>query len=110
MIHGILCVCCGYNSSHRGAHMIGRLIAAAALITGFAALGAWAADDAAPNQLSAKENADGWKLLFDGKSFDGWHNFRKDGVRPGWQVKDGLLVCADPKNAKDIVTTDKYEL
>ena len=29
------------------------------------------------------EKAAGWKLLFNGKNFDGWHNFRQDGVRPG---------------------------
>jgi hypothetical protein len=67
-----------------------------------------AADDAKINSLTAAEKAAGWKLLFDGQSFAGWHNFRKDGVRPGWQVKDGALVCADPKNAGDIVTTDKF--
>src|SRR6202030_3428895 len=50
-----------------------------------------------------------WKLLFDGKSFDGWHNYKKEGVKPGWQIKDGALVCADPKNAGDLVTNDKYD-
>src|SRR5207247_9454392 len=67
------------------------------------------ASTADPNQLTAEEKKAGWKLLFDGKSFDGWHNFREQGVRPGWQVKDGMLVCADPQNAKDIVTKDKYD-
>jgi len=62
-----------------------------------------------PNQLTDAEKKAGWKLLFDGKSTDGWHNFREKGVRPGWQVKDDMLVCVDPKNAKDIVTTDKYD-
>jgi len=62
-----------------------------------------------PNQLTDAEKKAGWKLLFDGKSTDGWHNFREKGVRPGWQVKDEMLVCVDPKNAKDIVTTDKYD-
>src|SRR5438094_10324897 len=64
---------------------------------------------ASPNQLTDDETKAGWKLLFDGKSFDGWHNFREQGVRPGWQIKDGAMVCVDPKNAKDIVTTDKYD-
>ncbi|MFO0810743.1 MAG: DUF1080 domain-containing protein [Gemmataceae bacterium] len=67
-----------------------------------------AADPAAPNTLTAEETKAGWKLLFDGKSFDGWHNFKRDGVRPGWQIKDGTLVCADPKNAGDIVTKDHF--
>lgn len=63
---------------------------------------------AAPNTLTEKEKADGWKLLFNGKDFTGWHNFKKDGVRKGWQVQEGNLVCADPHDAGDIVTTEKF--
>jgi hypothetical protein len=61
------------------------------------------------NQLTDEEKKAGWKLLFDGKSFDGWHNFKRAGVRPGWKVKDSALVCVDPHNAGDLVTTDKYD-
>jgi len=60
------------------------------------------------NTLTADETKAGWKLLFDGKTLDGWHNFKKEGVKPGWQVKDGNLVCVDPHNAGDIVTTEKF--
>src|ERR1035438_2479451 len=68
-----------------------------------------AADDSTINTLTAQEKAAGWQLLFDGKDFDGWHNFKREGVRSGWQVKDGALVCVDPHNAGDIVTTDKFD-
>ena len=68
-----------------------------------------AADDPAPNTLTDAEKDAGWKLLFNGKDFSGWHNFKHDGVRPGWQVEDGSLVCADPHNAGDLVTADKYD-
>jgi hypothetical protein len=61
------------------------------------------------NTLSKAEKAAGWKLLFDGESFSGWHNFKRDGVRPGWQVKEGALVCVDPHNAGDIVTSNKFD-
>ena len=60
------------------------------------------------NTLSEQEKAAGWQLLFNGKDFSGWHNFKRDGVRPGWQVKDGTLVCVEPHNAGDIVTTSAY--
>jgi hypothetical protein len=60
------------------------------------------------NTLTPAEKADGWQLLFDGQDFNGWHNFKMEGVRPGWQVKDGALVCADPHNAGDIVTSNTY--
>jgi hypothetical protein len=61
------------------------------------------------NTLTSAEQAAGWKLLFNGSDFTGWHNFKHDGVHPGWQVKDGALVCVDPKNAGDIVTAEKYD-
>ncbi len=67
-----------------------------------------AADDSNINTLTDAEKAAGWKLLFNGKDFSGWHNFKHDSVRPGWQVKDGALVCADPHNAGDIVSPEKF--
>lgn len=67
------------------------------------------ATDDGNNTLTEAEKAAGWKLLFNGRDFTGWHNFKQPGVRPGWEVKDGLLICADPRNAGDIVTTDQYD-
>jgi hypothetical protein len=67
------------------------------------------AEDGAPNTLTEAEKADGWKLLFNGTNYSGWHNFKKDSIRPGWQVKEGTLACVDPHNAGDIVTPDQYE-
>jgi hypothetical protein len=67
------------------------------------------AQDTNINMLTGAEKAAGWKLLFDGQSFAGWHNFKQDGIRSGWQVKDGALVCVDPHNAGDIVTTDQFD-
>jgi hypothetical protein len=66
------------------------------------------AADAPINTLTDAEKAAGWELLFDGKDFDGWHNFKTEGVRPGWEIKDGVLICADPHNAGDIVTSNKF--
>lgn len=80
------------------------------LVSAFLALAIAAplfAEDAAPNTLTDKEKAAGWKLLFDGKTTTGWKNFKKDSIGPGWQVKNGELTRAD-KGAGDIVTADKY--
>ena len=44
---------------------------------------AQASETTAPNTLSDAEKAAGWKLLFDGKTMDGWHSFKRDNVRPG---------------------------
>ena len=50
---------------------------------------------AAPaNQLTAKEKATGWKLLFDGKTTQGWRTFKKQSFPDkGWVVEDGWLHC-----------------
>ncbi|UCG56490.1 MAG: DUF1080 domain-containing protein [Phycisphaerales bacterium] len=67
------------------------------------------AADAEPNTLTDEERAAGWKLLFNGSNLDGWHNFRRNDVRPGWQVRNGALICADPHNAGDLCTNDQYD-
>ncbi len=60
------------------------------------------------NTLTDAEKAAGWQLLFNGENLTGWHNFKKEGVRPGWQTELGALVCVDPHDAGDIVTTEKF--
>src|SRR5262245_36704404 len=61
------------------------------------------------NTLSDAEKAAGWKLLFDGKSTDGWHTYGRNDVAPGWKVLDGALVCVNPRNAGDLTTNDKFD-
>jgi hypothetical protein len=84
-----------------------RLLADAGAAGTAAGAGAPAASE--NNSLSDAEKTAGWKLLFDGKTLDGWHNFKSEGVQPGWQVKDGALVCVDPHNAGDLVTADQFD-
>lgn len=69
------------------------------------------AEPAAPkdNTLTRAEKAEGWRLLFNGTNFDGWHNFKMEGIRPGWQVTNGMLCCIDPHQAGDIVTSNQYD-
>ncbi len=71
--------------------------------------GAAQAQEGQPNTLTEAEKAAGWKLLFNGTDYSGWHNFKKEGVRSGWQVKEGALVCVDPHNAGDIVSPDQFD-
>lgn len=61
------------------------------------------------NTLTADEAKAGWKLLFDGKSTAGWHNFKQKGIRSGWKVVEGVLTITDPENAGDIVTDEKFD-
>ncbi len=67
------------------------------------------AEAAKMNTLTDEEKAAGWKLLFNGESLDGWHNFRRQDIRPGWKVINGVLICADPHNAGDLCTNDQFD-
>jgi hypothetical protein len=65
------------------------------------------------NVLSKKEIKKGWKLLFDGKTSEGWMNARtKSFPANGWEIKDGMLTINPETKAKggggDIVTVDKF--
>ncbi|MEO8192975.1 MAG: DUF1080 domain-containing protein [Gemmatimonadales bacterium] len=60
------------------------------------------------NTLSAREAADGWRLLFDGRTTAGWREFGKPTMSNGWKVIDGSLVRTDSA-AGDIITNDKYK-
>ena len=68
-----------------------------------------AADAPKHNTLTDAQKSAGWKLLFDGDSLKGWHNFKRTDIRPGWQTTNGTLICANPSNAGDIVTAEKYD-
>nr|WP_293835250.1 DUF1080 domain-containing protein [uncultured Arsenicibacter sp.] len=68
----------------------------------------------APNTLTAKEKKDGWRLLFDGKTTNGWRGAYKDKFpEAGWTIEDGTLTIAgkdgrESQNAGDIVTNDEF--
>ncbi|HYC85617.1 MAG TPA: DUF1080 domain-containing protein [Chryseosolibacter sp.] len=47
----------------------------------------------APNTLTEGEQAEGWQLLFDGQTLNGWKRYNKDSIGPLWSVKDGAIVC-----------------
>jgi Domain of Unknown Function (DUF1080) len=88
-----------------------RLSLAAAALLGLLALSGRAADRAKPNTLTDQEKADGWKLLFDGKTTDGWRAFKGKDVPEVWKVIDDALVVSS-KNGKgggDIVTEEQYD-
>ncbi len=65
------------------------------------------------NQLTAKEQQEGWVLLFDGKTTNGWHSYNRNSVSDNWKVIDGALVMDTTAraggNSGDIVTNDAYE-
>ena len=56
--------------------------------------------DKEQNVLSDQEKKDGWTLLFDGKTMNGWHLFNRGSIPSAWSVDSGMLVC-NP-HAKDV--------
>lgn len=51
------------------------------------------ADQAGDNELTEQEKEEGWMLLFDGESVEGWRGVNKDYFPAGWEVVDGTLHC-----------------
>ncbi|MCF2489428.1 DUF1080 domain-containing protein [Dyadobacter sp. CY347] len=71
------------------------------------------ANSQALNTLSATEKKDGWKLLFDGKDFKGWHAYGGKQVGTAWIIDQGAIKLNVPeragnkaKNGGDIVTDE----
>jgi len=58
--------------------------------------------------LSLDEQNAGWKLLFDGKTFNGWRGFKMQEVPQGWTItKEGELYFK-PKGKGDIMTAEQF--
>src|SRR5215203_4644094 len=67
-----------------------------------------AVSTAAPNTLSEREKAAGWRLLFDGKSVEQWRNYKKQDVSDKWKIQDGALVLTG-KGGGDLVTKERFD-
>lgn len=62
-----------------------------------------------PNTLSERERAEGWKLLFDGHTTQGWRGFKaKTFPAQGWEVRDGWLRKIANVAGGDIVSEEEY--
>ena len=62
------------------------------------------------NTLTAKEKKEGWKLLFDGTTTNGWRSYQNKQT-DNWDVKNGELYCKEEGVTKraDLITADSYE-
>jgi hypothetical protein len=65
---------------------------------------------AADNQLTAKEKSDGWKLMFDGRTFKGWEDpAKKSPPGDSFAIEDGCLKSLKkPKINEDLFTTGTF--
>src|SRR5258708_1458765 len=64
------------------------------------------------NTLTEKEKKEGWKLLFDGRTMTGWHNYNSKKIGAAWTVNDESLYL-DPAIKKtqgggSIITEGEY--
>ncbi|MEJ7829905.1 MAG: family 16 glycoside hydrolase, partial [Segetibacter sp.] len=68
-----------------------------------------------PNTLNAYEKQEGWRLLFDGKTSNGWMSFKKTPFPDkGWAINDGTINVLksegrEAANGGDIVTKDQFK-
>ena len=67
------------------------------------------------NSLTSKEKAEGWKLLWDGKTTEGWRGAKLDDFpAKGWVIDKGVLKVlkgngGESTNGGDIITTRLYK-
>ncbi len=55
------------------------------------------------NKLNRTEKRSGWKLLFDGKTFNGWRGLGRDHVPVGlWGIEKGLIRKVDTGNPQKL--------
>ena len=66
------------------------------------------------NKLTEKEIAEGWQLLWDGETTEGWRGAKLQGFpEKGWVIENGILKVmksdgGESTNGGDIVTVNKY--
>jgi hypothetical protein len=73
-----------------------------------------AQNNTSANKLSENEKDSGWRLLFDGKSFDGWRGFHSDKVPAGWAIEDGCIKKVPAQGelgqaGGDLITADQFD-
>jgi len=68
-----------------------------------------------PNELSQREKEDRWKLLWDGKTTEGWRSPKSESFpSDGWAISNGVLKTVksnggESRNGGDIITTRTYK-
>jgi hypothetical protein len=67
-----------------------------------------------PNTLTEAEKSEGWKLLWDGQTTDGWHSPKSEAFPvKSWRIHDGELSVVSSGNGEsqaggDIISRDRY--
>jgi hypothetical protein len=117
-----------FTSLSRKVKVLPRGFFAEAVIVSIFLFACQKADDAktasnasAQNVLTEAEKAEGWVLLFDGQSFDGWRGLGREGIPAGhWMIEDGcikkipsgevpLQADGQPLTGGDLMTVETFE-
>jgi hypothetical protein len=62
-----------------------------------------------PNNLDSEEKAQGWRLLWDGKTAKGWRSARGEGFpAKGWSLANGELAVESKAGGGDIMTDEEF--
>jgi hypothetical protein len=63
-----------------------------------------------PNTLTNKEKGNGWKLLFDGNTTEGWHGYNMKGFPSCWIIENGAFTMTSQGSGEDqdIITNKTY--
>ncbi len=89
----LLVISCGKTPSQRAQTLYGEI--------------AWETN---PNTLSAAEKENGWQLLFDGKTTEGWHGYNMEIFPDCWAIENSALTMNSLGGSEDqdIITNRKY--
>ena len=58
------------------------------------------------NTLTRAEQAEGWILMFDGETSEGWRGYNRSDFPDGWVIEDGALYCTG--TGGDVIYDQKF--
>jgi hypothetical protein len=66
------------------------------------------------NVLTPAEKAEGWRLLFDGKTLNGWRGYQREDPPEAWRVQGECLMVPssdgrDTKGQRDLITKEQFD-
>lgn len=63
--------------------------------------------DVKDNTLTPEEFAEGWELMFDGSTLNGWKAYNGNAFK-AWSINDNALHCEPAKGGEDIFSIDCF--
>jgi len=80
-------------------HLLGCAVLAGTLLT--------SCDQESNNVLTEAEKADGWQLLFNGSTMEGWRDYNGDSLTAPWVVEEGTIrALGGGSDASGYIVTD----